>query len=87
MAVRKKAKKVVVRTETITNAQTGEKFPVSVHYGPNAKLPDKQVAVRLSAGDRALLSRLQEHLGVRSQSEIIRMALRALKRAQTNGKK
>jgi hypothetical protein len=38
----------------------------------------KQVAVRMSAEDLGILHDLQEVLGVRSQSEIVRMALRSL---------
>ena len=38
----------------------------------------KQVAVRMSAEDMRFLEELQTSLGVRSQSEVIRMSLRAL---------
>jgi len=40
----------------------------------------KQVAVRMSAEDLGILHDLQDILGVRSQSEIVRMALRSLAR-------
>jgi hypothetical protein len=38
----------------------------------------KQIAVRMSAEDLGILHDIQSVLGVRSQSEIVRMALRAL---------
>ena len=40
----------------------------------------KQVAVRMSAEDLAIMRRLQKALGLRSQSEVLRMALRSLKK-------
>jgi hypothetical protein len=40
----------------------------------------KQVAIRMSLEDLGILHDLQDVLGVRSQSEIIRMALRSLAR-------
>ena len=42
----------------------------------------KQVAIRMSAEDLAIMRRLQKALGLRSQSEVLRMALRSLEKEQ-----
>ncbi len=54
-------------------------IPPGVMYTKRMTVVDvKQVAVRMSAEDLGVLHDLQAVLGIRSQSEIFRMALRSL---------
>jgi hypothetical protein len=51
-----------------------------------SKTTRKTKALRLTEQDFAIIARLQQHYGIASQNEVIRMALRAAERELPTGK-